>query len=134
MSLRCPKKEDEEVNAYVSKMSNNKDAPRKYSLINHICSGPGWYLDKYDLGLEGCLQEVMQDPQCKKDIFLYGADSNCGCFKVPCSPVTGCQVTSVYEISSKNDVKSTYASYMPGVCCVSDCLTIQAIAYRQDQI
>ena len=82
---KVSKKKDEEVKAYVSKMSNNKDAPRKYSLINHICSGPGWYLDKYDLGLEGCLQEVMQDPQCEMGamgVFAYGLDNNCCCKKV----------------------------------------------------
>ena len=67
-------------------------------------------------------------------------DNNCGCQKVGALAIrklsAGCQVTSYYSSSLNHDIVDYegYASYMPGVCCVSDCLTIQVIAYLQDQI
>ena len=66
------------------------------------CLGPDWFIDKYDLGLEGCLQEVVQDPQCDKIMFLYRADSNCGCIKAGGPEMyintEGCQQANTYNI------------------------------------
>jgi hypothetical protein len=65
-------------------MSDNKDFMR-YAFSTEACLGQGYFIDKHDLGLEGSLQEVMQDPQCEMGamgVFAYGLDNNCGCQKV----------------------------------------------------
>ena len=63
-------------------------------------------MSKYDLGVDECLQEVMQDPQCEKDYFSIGADNNCSCKKIgPLAirkPPAGCDGASYYSIKKVN--------------------------------
>ena len=62
------------LKAIVSKVSNKKDQDifngLKYMFENKVCLGPGEFIDKHDLGLQGCLWEILQDPHCKKIIFF----------------------------------------------------------------
>jgi hypothetical protein len=64
------------LKAIVSKVSNKKDQDifngLNYTFSTKMCVGPREFIDKHDLGLEGCLQKVMQDPQCKKHTFYMG--------------------------------------------------------------
>ena len=79
------------------------------------CAYLGHWMDEYGLGVHGCYQRVMQDPQCAKDYFSYEADENCGCKKAGpleiLAPPQSCHGASYYSIRKNYDFVAEGCAY-----------------------
>jgi len=82
-----------------------------YELVeSNKCAGPELWSQNFStngnpgqqmlgLGVQGCYEAMMAEPECSKDYFTLGSDNNCGCKKEGAITFQDCEGAKCYKVA-----------------------------------